>query len=223
MQCHQGGITCAEWRGKAPISTCQARTGSGWLARSLHHRVVFSALVSELSAVAAMSSWHSLACSQYCVASLSDSWGFRLLLLQCRSEPRGSSPSVNNLWQRGHMGRGKVGWAGRAGRGQQACQDSWKCPLGCLVHGYFSRPCAADVGTQFPLAQDDVCSTQSCRVVRRDSHRPLKLKGLPHTPVAGRLDGKSCRIISCTPPNSCPPEHWSRGWHEVSSPPLREL
>lgn len=54
-------------------------------------------------------------------------------------------------------------------------------------------------------------------------HRPLKLKGLPHTPVGGRLDGKSCRIISCMPPNSCPPERWSRGWHEVSSPPLREL
>lgn len=88
----------------------QGRPGSGWLARSLHHRAVFSALVSVLSAMAALSSWQSLACSKYCVASLSESWGFRLLLLQCRSEPKGSSPRVGNLWQCGHMGRGKVEW-----------------------------------------------------------------------------------------------------------------
>lgn len=87
----------------------QARPGSGWLARSLHRRAVFPALVSELSAMAALSSWQSLACSQYYVTSLSESWGFRLLLLQCRSEPMGSSSHVNNFWQCGHMGRGEVG------------------------------------------------------------------------------------------------------------------
>lgn len=59
--------------------------------------------------------------------------------------------------------------------------------------------------------------------MRRDSHRPLRLKGLPRMPVGGRLDEKSCRIIGCMLLNSCPPEHWSRGWHEVSSPPLRVL
>lgn len=47
---------------------------------------------------------------QICVASFSESWGFRLLLLQCKSEPRGSSPHENNLLQCGHKGRGKVGW-----------------------------------------------------------------------------------------------------------------
>lgn len=136
----------------------QAGPGSGWLARSLLHRAVFSALVSQLSTMAALSSWRCLACSQYCVASLSDSWGFSLLLLQWRSEPRRSFPHVNNLWQCRHIGRGKVGWAGGAGRGQQVCQSSWKCPLGCLVH---SHPSAADGGTQFPLAQGDECSTRA--------------------------------------------------------------
>lgn len=112
MQCHQSGITGAERRGKAPISTStsQPDLGADGLQGQVHHRAVFSALVSQLSARAALSSWQSLACSQYCVASLSESWGFRLLLLQCRSELRASFPHVNNLWQWGHMGRGKVGW-----------------------------------------------------------------------------------------------------------------
>lgn len=74
----------------------------------------------------------------------------------------------------------------------------------------------------FPPSRDDKCGTQSSGGVRRDSHRPLRRKGLPRMPMESELNGKPCRIIGSTPPNSCPPELWSRGWCEVP-PPLVEL
>lgn len=55
----------------------------------------------------------------------------------------------------------------------------------------------------------DECSTQSCRGVRRDSHGPLRRKGLPHVPVGCGLGGKLCRIIGYTLPDLCPPVHWN--------------
>lgn len=92
----------------------QAGAGSGGLARSPHHGAVLSsALLSELVAVAAWSSWQSLARPQCCVASLSGSQGFGLPFLQSIAgpTPRGSSPPVNSV---GTLGRGKVGRAGGA-------------------------------------------------------------------------------------------------------------
>lgn len=132
----------------------QAGAGGRRLARSPHHGAILSsALVSELVAVAAWSSWQSLPCPQYCMASLSGSQGFGLPFLQSISEPtpRGSSLHVNNLLQRGHVGvrQSGTGRRHRAGGGQHACWDGWKCPSGCLVRGCFSRSSSADGGPGF--------------------------------------------------------------------------
>jgi len=132
----------------------QAGAGSGGLARSPHHRAVHSsALVSELVAVAAWSSWQSLACPQYCMVALSGSQGFGLLFLQSISEPtpRGRCPRVNNLLQRGHVGERQSGMGRRcqAGAGQHTHWDSWNCPLGGLTCGCFFHSSSTDGGHGF--------------------------------------------------------------------------
>lgn len=104
-------------------------------------------------AVAAWSSWHSLACPQYCVASLSGSQGFRLPFLRSVSEPtlRGCSPHMNSLLQCGHMGERQSGTGGRyrARGGQRAHRDGSKCSSGCLVRGCFSCSSSTDGGPGF--------------------------------------------------------------------------